>query len=205
VSASPFLAGAAGFALGAIPFGWLLALLLGRGDLRLKGSGNIGATNVFRVAGPGIALLTLALDAAKGAAAVALARAIGGADGLSAEAGGLGAVAGHVFTPWLGFRGGKGAATTAGALAVLAPLPLLVSLAVFAAVAGLTRWVSAGSLAAAGAFPAFALAFSAPPSVVASGVAVAAMLLFSHRRNVARLLTGREPRLRRGRTGGEGS
>ena len=197
MSAAPLLAGAAGFALGTIPFGWLLALRVGRGDVRRKGSGNIGATNVFRVAGPGLAILTLVLDAAKGGFAVVLARAIGGADVLSAAAGGLGAIAGHLFTPWLGFRGGKGAATAAGALAVLAPLPLAAALGVFGVVAGLTRRVSAGSLSAAAAFPVCAAMLAAQRSVVVTGVVVALTLIVSHRDNLVRLASGREPKFGR--------
>jgi glycerol-3-phosphate acyltransferase PlsY len=198
VSAGPFLTAAAGFALGSIPVGWLLARGAGRGDVRRAGSGNIGATNVLRVAGPGLAACTLLLDAAKGAAAVGLARAVGTGDGISAQAGCLGAIAGHLFTPWLGFRGGKGAATGAGALAVLAPLPLAASLAVFGAVLALTRRVSAGSLAAAAAFPAFAAAFGARRSTVATGICVALLLFWSHRDNLTRLLSGCEPRIGQG-------
>ncbi len=203
MSAAPLLSAAAGFALGSIPFGWLLALRIARRDVRRAGSGNIGATNVLRVAGPGPAAVTLLLDAAKGAAAVVLAGAIGSGDGISGQAGCLGAIAGHVFTPWLGFRGGKGAATGAGALAVLAPIPLAASLAVFGAVVGVTRRVSAGSLAAAAAFPAWAAVLGAGLATVATGVAVAVLLLFSHRANLARFLSRREPKIGLGGSRGE--
>jgi acyl phosphate:glycerol-3-phosphate acyltransferase len=202
VIAAVLLAAALGFGLGSVPFGWLLAAAAGHGDVRREGSGNIGATNVFRVAGPGLAALTLLLDAAKGAAAVALARAIGPAGGLVAPAACVGAIAGSVFTPWLGFRGGKGAATGAGALAVLAPLPLLASLAVFGAVAGIARRVSAGSLAAAISFPGWAALFRSPSATVAAGAAVALLLAWSHRENIARLAAGNEPKLGIRRSGG---
>jgi acyl phosphate:glycerol-3-phosphate acyltransferase len=195
VSATPIVSAAAGFLMGSIPFGWLLALGVGRGDVRKAGSGNIGATNVLRVAGPAVAAWTLLLDAAKGAAAVALASAIGHGSGISCQAACLGAVAGHVFSPWLAFRGGKGAATGAGALAVLAPLPLAASLAVFGGVVAITRRVSAGSLAAAAAFPAWAAALGSSLATVATGLAVALLLLFGHRENIARLLAGTEPKI----------
>jgi acyl phosphate:glycerol-3-phosphate acyltransferase len=195
VSAAPLLSAAAGFVLGSVPFGWLLALQGGRGDVRKAGSGSIGATNVLRVAGPGLAAWTLLLDGAKGAAAVTLAGAIGPGNGMAGPAACLGAVAGHVFTPWLAFRGGKGAATGAGALAVLAPLPLAASLAVFGAVVAATRRVSAGTLAAAAAFPAWAAALGSGSFTVAAGLVVAALLLFSHRENLARFLKGREPKI----------
>jgi acyl phosphate:glycerol-3-phosphate acyltransferase len=195
MSVAPLLSAAAGFALGSVPFGWLLALRGGRGDLRQSGSGNIGATNVLRVAGPGLAAWTLLLDGAKGAAAVVLAGAIGPGDGMAGPAACVGAVAGHVFTPWLAFRGGKGAATGAGALAVLAPLPLAASVAVFGSVVAATRRVSAGSLAAAAAFPAWAAALGSGSATIAAGLAVVALLLFGHRDNLARLLAGREPKI----------
>ncbi|MBZ5640364.1 MAG: glycerol-3-phosphate acyltransferase [Acidobacteriia bacterium] len=202
MSAALLLGAAAGFALGSLPFGWLLTLRGASRDVREAGSGNIGATNVLRVAGPGLAAWTLVLDAGKGAAAAVLAGAIGAGDGVSGQAGCLGAVVGHMFTPWLGFRGGKGTATGAGALAVLAPLPLAAALGVFGVTAGLTRRVSAGSLAAAVTFPGWAALLGASSATVAAGAAVAGLLLWSHRANLARLLSGREPRITFGRPRG---
>ncbi len=194
MTGAPLLSAALGFALGSLPFGWLLASAAGRGDVRRGGSGNIGATNLVRVAGPGLGALTLALDVGKGAASVALARAIEPAGGLAATAACLSAVAGSVFTPWLGFRGGKGAATGAGALAVLAPLPLLASVALFGLVAALARRVSVGSLAAAVSFPAWAALLRSPLPTILAGAGVAALVAWGHRDNVARLLSGGEPR-----------
>jgi glycerol-3-phosphate acyltransferase PlsY len=197
VIAAPFAAAAAGFAIGSVPFGWLLVRGAAGGDVRRSGSGNVGATNVLRVAGPGLALATLLLDAGKGAAAVGLACAIGPQDVFSAPAGGLAAMVGHVLMPWLGGRGGKGAATGAGAFAVLAPGPLAISLAVFGIVVALARRVSPGSLAAALALPAAAALLGSGSITVAAGCCSAAILFWSHRENLRRLVAGREPRIGR--------
>ncbi len=195
--AAPVLAAVAGFAIGSVPFGWLLVRGAAGGDVRRSGSGSVGATNVLRVVGPGLALATLLLDAGKGAAAVGLACAIGSQDAFSAPAGGLAAMAGHVLMPWLGGRGGKGAATGAGAFAVLAPGPFAVSLAMFGVVVALTRRVSLGSLAAALTLPAGAALLGSGSVTVAAGGCSAAILFWSHRENLRRLVAGREPRIGR--------
>src|SRR5688572_14341568 len=144
------------YLLGSIPFGYLLVRLRGGGDVRETGSGGTGATNVTRRAGKGVGVLTLALDALKGAAAVLAARALlGGAGGAEwwVCAAGAAAVLGHVFPVWLRFRGGKGVATGLGVFLVLAPLATACALVAFVAVVRLWRYVSLGSMTAAAVLP----------------------------------------------------
>src|SRR6266545_4444286 len=131
-----------GYLLGAIPFAvWLTQWATGI-DIRRVGSGNPGATNVWRSAGPALGLTVLILDCAKGAAAVMIARAVG-LDRDTQALVGLASMVGHVWPVWLGFRGGKGVATGAGAFLPVAPLASLAALAAFAGVVALTRFVSA--------------------------------------------------------------
>jgi len=190
------LALALAFLLGSIPFSQLVARLRGI-DLRSVGSGNIGATNLARALGYGAGALGLLLDALKGAAAVALARALPGeatTPAIQSLAAVL-AVAGHAFTPWLGFRGGKGVATGAGAFAVLAPWATLVSVLVFAVVVSLGRMVSLASVLAAAALPVAAFFLGAPRPAIAAAAGVAALVVARHRENLVRLIRGTENRL----------
>lgn len=189
----------ASYLLGAVPFGVLVAKLFDRSvDLRATGSGNIGATNVARTLGKGAGILTLLLDAAKGAAAVLAASALAtpGDHLLSALAGGS-AFLGHLFPVWLGFRGGKGVATALGVVLALLPAAAGVLFILFAAVFAATRYVSLGSLvAAAGLTPAMAL-LGAPAPFVALSAAIGAMVFWTHRENIRRLLAGEERRFGR--------
>ena len=192
------------YLLGSIPFGYLLVRLRGGGDVRETGSGGTGATNVTRRAGKGVGLLTLLLDALKGAAAVLVARSVLGADsGWWVCAAASAAVLGHVFPVWLRFRGGKGVATGLGVFLVLAPLATACALAVFVAVVGVWRFVSLGSIVAAAVLP---LAVWAPGAagvgeraaapVLAVAAAGAALIIFMHRANIGRLFRGEESRLK---------
>jgi glycerol-3-phosphate acyltransferase PlsY len=179
------------YLLGAIPFAVLLTRW-GRGiDVRRVGSGNPGATNVWRSAGPGLGLAVLILDGAKGAAAVLIARAAGLDRDVQALAG-LAAIAGHVWPVWLRFRGGKGVATGAGVFAVLAPWAVIVAIVVFAIGAGITRYVSIGSLVAAIALTVSACVLHEPPVIVTAAAVAAAIVVFRHRDNIARLRRGAE-------------
>lgn len=189
----------AGYLLGSVPWGLLLARLGGAGDLRAIGSGNIGATNVLRTGRRGLAALTLALDLLKGALPVWAAWAWTGPD--TAIAAGAGAVIGHCFPLWLGFRGGKGVATGGGVILALTPAVLLPALAVLAAVFALTGRVSLGSILAALAAP---LAAWAMGHVQAAELylLLAAIVVLQHRANIARLLRGEEPRTSLGRKRG---
>jgi glycerol-3-phosphate acyltransferase PlsY len=180
----------AAYLLGSIPFGYLIVRATQGADIRRVGSGNIGATNVFRKSRWG-GVATLVLDAGKGYAAVALARALG-AEPLWAGAAAVAAIAGHVFTPWLGFKGGKGVATGAGAYLALAPVPLGAVLVLFVAVAGATRYVSAASIAATAAFPVLAYATGQPAEIVAAAALGALVIIAKHHENIRRLLAGPE-------------
>lgn len=181
-----------GYILGSIPFGLLLTKAAGLGDIRAVGSGNIGATNVLRTGKRGLAAATLLLDAAKGAVAVLIAAALGGpVAGLWA---GLGAVLGHLFPVWLGFRGGKGVATALGVLLAAAWPVGLIACAAWLAVAAALRISSAASLIAlAVAVPvAWALA---GPAMAMLALAIALLVFVRHAANIRRLLDGTEPRI----------
>ncbi len=172
-----------GYLLGSIPFGLLLTRMAGLGDVRDIGSGNIGATNVLRTGNRGLAAATLLLDLAKGFAAVVLvARFLPGTEGVAA----LGAVAGHCFPVWLKFKGGKGVATTAGVCFGIGwPIGLAYGL-VWIGLVALTRRSSLGGICAVVAAPLAAWAFGFT-GVVPFLAAVAAIVIWLHRENIARL------------------
>ena len=186
------------FALGAIPFSWVIGRMLQGVDIRSTGSGNVGATNLARATGFGPGFAALLLDAGKGVAAVLFARWLAGtgqeASVLPALAGAL-TVLGHNFTPILRFKGGKGVATGAGVFGVLAPWALVISLAVFLSIVLTSRLVSLGSVAAAAALPVAVLLLydSTPVTVVAFGVA--ALVVLRHRSNLLRIRRGTEDRI----------
>jgi glycerol-3-phosphate acyltransferase PlsY len=176
---------AGGFALGSIPFGVLLASRLGV-DLRARGSGNIGATNAARVLGLRAGLIVLILDSTKGALPVWLA--LGHAPcGWVVAATGLAAVLGHCFSPWLGFRGGKGVATAFGVFAVLAPPTALVGVGGFAAVFAATRVPALGSLAGAVTIAGM-LVVRGPAAYATLALITVALLVYTHRANLRGLL-----------------
>jgi glycerol-3-phosphate acyltransferase PlsY len=186
----------AGFLLGSIPFPYLLTRRRGI-DLRHVGSGNVGAANVLRISSPATAATVLALDATKGSLAVWLAEAATRQSSVAVCAG-LAAIAGHVYPPWLGFRGGKGMATTAGVFALLAPAATMASAAVFVLLIAMSRVVSVGSLGAVVALPPLTMWFAGSPGVVAGASAAAVFVTFHHRSNVRRLWLGVERRLGQG-------
>lgn len=184
---------ALGFLLGSIPFPYLLTRRRGV-DLRLVGSGNVGATNVLRVSSPMTAATVLALDASKGTLAVWLADAITRQQGVAVCAG-LAAIAGHVYPPWLGFRGGKGMATSAGVFAVLAPVATAAASVIFVVLLALTRYVSLGSVGALLALPPLTAWLGSARPVVAGACVTAAFVVFRHRGNLRRLWSRTERRL----------
>jgi acyl phosphate:glycerol-3-phosphate acyltransferase len=176
-----------GYAVGSLPIGYLVAQRAGGVDLRRVGSGNVGATNVYRTSGLPIAIAVMIADIAKGAAAVLIADA-----GTNAAAAGVAAVIGHIYPIWLRFRGGKGVATASGVFAVLSPVPTLVAAAAFAIVVTRTRFVSLGSVLAAIVL-AFVEWFSPGPRAVDIAVIiVSTLIVFRHRGNIARLLSRTE-------------
>ena len=180
-----------GYLLGSIPFGLLASRLAGHGDIRQIGSGNIGATNVLRTGSKGLAALTLALDIGKGLAAAAIARHWGEPSALAA---GLGAVLGHMFPVWLGFRGGKGVATALGVLIGLAWPVALAALVIWLAVAVASRYSSLAALVAAVVSAAIApfLADGATAILIA---VLALLIILRHHANIRRLIAGREHRI----------
>src|SRR5580693_5326558 len=187
------------YLLGSIPFGLILGKIFGSGDVRAEGSGNIGATNVARVAGPLAGILTLLLDGAKGAAAVLLAERYSNGSAMWMIIAGLAALIGHCFPIWLKFKGGKGVATAAGVYLALSPLAFLAGLILFILVVGFWRYVSLGSISAAAAMP-MLLYFlwaphHAPPPVITFGaLAVAMLIVYKHDANLQRLVEGTEPK-----------
>lgn len=193
---SPLLAGLAivlfAYMIGTIPFGVVVTRWIGASDPRTKGSGNIGSTNVLRVAGKGPAAATLLLDAGKGAVAVWAASLLT-ADHTTrwAEISGMAVVAGHTFPVWAGFRGGKGVATGIGALAVLAPTTAGGVLLVWIAVLALFRYVSLASITAAASLP-IAVFTLGPSRLRVFSVVVAAVIVIRHQENIRRLLAGTE-------------
>ena len=196
---TPILLFLGSYLLGSIPFGLILAKLFAGADIRRAGSGNIGATNVARVAGPLPGVLTLAFDAGKGWLAVWLAGRV-----MHEEAGvvviaGFFALLGHCFPVWLRFHGGKGVATAAGIFGALCPEAMVAALILFAVVVWFWRYVSLGSLAAAAAIPLLVYLLwaphFAPPNIVTVGsLAIAALVIFQHRGNIGRLARGEEPK-----------
>lgn len=189
----------AAYLLGSIPFGLLLGKLFGAADVRKAGSGNIGATNVARVAGPVAGILTLLLDAAKGALAVFLAARLSEQSSTWMMIAGLCALVGHCFPMWLGFRGGKGVATAAGVFLVLSPLSFLGAALLFFLVVLYWRFVSLGSISAAAAMPLLIYFFwaphHAPPYAVTFGSLAAALLIvYKHDANIQRMVQGDEPK-----------
>jgi glycerol-3-phosphate acyltransferase PlsY len=187
----------AGFLLGSIPFGLLWGRLVRGTDVRRHGSGNLGATNVYRVLGPVHGAAVLLLDVMKGGAAVLLARWLTGIEA-AAVTSGLLAVLGHMFSPWVRFRGGKGVATGLGIWLFLAPAASLLALMVWGLLLVLTRRVSAASLAASAALAPIVLLApgrGALSMLAALSIATAALVWIRHRGNIARLIRGEEPAL----------
>ena len=194
------------YLLGSIPFGYLVVRLAGKGDVREVGSGGTGATNVSRRAGKRAGVLTLVLDAAKGALAVFVARWLLTPDfGVSwaVASAGLAAILGHVFPVWLRFRGGKGVATGLGIFLSLAPLAVLCAGAVSFAVVWATRYVSLGSRTAAAALPVCvwlverrAEASEDLSPLLTTAFVGAAFIILMHRANIGRLLRGTESKFK---------
>jgi glycerol-3-phosphate acyltransferase PlsY len=187
------LAAILGYLMGSVPFAFLLARRRGV-DLRRAGSGNVGAANVLRLTGTTDAVIAACLDAAKGALAVLLAHRLT-TEPTAPVVAGLAAVIGHIYPVWLGFRGGKGVATAAGAFAVLAPGAVLIAAGVFVVSVLITRYVSVGSMAAAVTLAITTVAADLPTSVVVGAAGTALMILHRHRGNVARVLAGTERRI----------
>ncbi|MDT8396147.1 MAG: glycerol-3-phosphate 1-O-acyltransferase PlsY [bacterium] len=183
------------YILGSIPSGIVVARIMGGADPRSGGSGNIGATNVLRTLGRKAAAATLAGDVLKGVIPVLIARAIlpDGSSFLYLTAGA--AILGHDFSFLLSFKGGKGVATTFGALAALGPAVALLCLVTWISVVAVTRYSSAGALSTASVSPLFALFVARDGAFALFCVLAAALLIFLHRENIKRLMAGTERRI----------
>jgi len=189
------------YLLGSIPFGLLLVRLFGGGDVRHEGSGNIGATNVTRVAGAVPGLLTLLLDAGKGILAVWLASKWSGGNIRWISAAAVAAVIGHMFSVWIGFRGGKGVATGLGVILLICPKAIVTAAVLWFVVLIFWRYVSLASVSAAAAMPIFIYLLyapgHAPPTVLSLGIIVISLLvIWKHRANLQRLASGEETPLK---------
>lgn len=202
----PFFASLLGFLLGSVPFGLILTRAAGLGDVRKIGSGSIGATNVLRTGNKGLAAATVLLDAGKGALAVVLAPILFAPDPLAASDlfhgverfAAVGAVAGHCFTPWLRFKGGKGFATAAGVLAAMAWPVMLVCAGIWAVTLLLSRISSVSSMVAVIAAPVVAGLWG-NIWLVSPLVVIAVIVLIQHRANIGRLMRGEEPKVGSGK------
>jgi acyl phosphate:glycerol-3-phosphate acyltransferase len=183
-----------GYSLGSLPIGYVLTSRMRGIDLRRVGSGNVGATNVYRSAGLAIALAVMVLDMAKGAGTVLLAARVAGGTAAPVAAG-VAAILGHAYPVWLQFRGGKGVATAAGVFSVLAPVATLMAAATFITTVWITRYVSLGSVVSGAALPALAWVVDAPLPVLVGAAVAAALIVQRHRANLARLQAGTERRL----------
>jgi acyl phosphate:glycerol-3-phosphate acyltransferase len=207
VSYLVFLAPVCAYLIGSIPFGYLIVRHKVGDDIRETGSGGTGATNVSRRAGKAAGVITLLLDALKGALAIIVAQRIIGEGGSSIDwltaVAAIAAIAGHIFPVWLKFRGGKGVATGAGVFLMLAPIAVFCAAILFLVVVSATKYISLGSMVAAAMIPLFVfmdMIFNRPisnlqPLLVATVVG-AMLIVFAHRGNIRRLAEGTEPKFR---------
>lgn len=183
---------AAAYLLGSVSFGVIMARVFGLGDLRQVGSGNIGATNVLRTGNKTAAALTLLLDAAKGAAAVLIARLLVAGD--AAQVAGLAAFVGHLYPVFLGFKGGKGVATFLGVVLALAWPVGLACCGTWALIAATTRYSSLAALVAAGLSPLWLLVFARGDLLILSLI-LTLLVYLRHAANIRRLQKGTEPKI----------
>jgi acyl phosphate:glycerol-3-phosphate acyltransferase len=192
------------YLLGSVPTGFLVAKARGV-DIRTVGSGNIGATNVFRILGKAAGIFVLLADAAKGWLAVCVVAKLlcgwsyaepgSAAREWFALCAGVAAILGHNYTCWLHFKGGKGIATSAGVLLALVPIPLLIVLGIWIAVFALSRYVSLASISAAFALPLAAWGFKESRTIVLVTAGLAALAIYKHKANIKRLMSGTENRI----------
>ncbi len=185
---------AVAYIVGSIPTGLLLARASGV-DIRATGSGNIGATNVYRTLGRTVGIATLLGDCLKGLVPVLVARKLGFADPWVAAVG-LAAFLGHVYTIFLGFKGGKGVATALGVFLGVSPLSVLGALALFIGIVATTRYISLGSIIAAAAMPFLVAAVERRPLLVGMTLVIAVIVIVKHRENIRRLREGTENRFK---------
>jgi glycerol-3-phosphate acyltransferase PlsY len=189
----PLLAVVVAYLAGGIPFGYLLVRWKTGEDVREKGSGNIGATNVLRTTGRGIAVATLALDIVKGVFAVWLADKLSDGSPLWMSLAALAVMAGHAYPVFLKFQGGKAVASFIGAFLYLTPIPMIAALVVFVIVVAVTRQISMGSIVAAGSLPLATWLIEHPPwIVIVATLAAAVFVIERHWANIGRIRSGTE-------------
>jgi glycerol-3-phosphate acyltransferase PlsY len=182
------------YLIGSIPFGYLIVRAKEGSDVRATGSGGTGATNVTRRAGRAAGVLTLILDALKGALAIIAAQFVSNTDWLIAAAA-IAVLVGHIFPIWLGFKGGKGVATGVGVFLMLDPIAVLCAGVIFLAVVLLTKYVSLGSIMAAATIPLFVWLQTEISPLFTAAVVGALLIVFAHRGNISRLWNGTEARI----------
>lgn len=180
------------YLLGAIPTGFIVTRLVAGIDIRQVGSGNIGATNVHRILGWAWYIVVLLIDMAKGIAAVWLAHRISGGEIIIKMLAGAAAVAGHNWTIFLRFKGGRGVAASAGVFIGLAPRPMLIIILLFIVIVALTRYVSLGSVVGALLLPFLLWFFKAELPLIIFGGLISAAIVIKHIPNIKRLLAGEE-------------
>jgi glycerol-3-phosphate acyltransferase PlsY len=189
----PLVALVVAYLVGGIPFGYLLVRWKTGEDVREKGSGNIGATNVLRTTGRAVAVATLVLDIAKGVFAVWLADKLSDGSAVWMSLAALAVMAGHAFPVFLKFQGGKAVASFIGGFLYLTPIPMIAALVVFVIVVAATRQISMGSIVAAGSLPLATWLIEHPPWIVILATLVAAVfLIYRHRANIERIRSGTE-------------
>lgn len=182
------------YLIGSIPFSLIFGMALGKVDIRTRGSGNIGATNVLRTSGIAVALLALAADLCKGLAAAWIGTAVGG-PGLAALCAAA-VITGHCYSVFLNFKGGKGVATSAGIMVFLMPNVFVVVLITFILIVTLTRYVSLGSIVGAIAFPLLAaFVFPQPTAYIIMSIYMIVLVLYRHKDNFIRLRQGKESKI----------
>jgi len=186
----------ASYLVGAIPTGVLLTRLFGSTDIRNSGSGNIGATNVYRVAGKKLGILTLVGDALKGAVPVLIAMTLLGFGDAQVGAVAAAAFIGHCYPVYLGFKGGKGVATALGIFLVLSPLAVLGAFIIFALLLWKWRYVSLGSISAAAAIPLLVYLTGGSLSLITTTLFISLVVILRHHQNIQRLLNGSENRFK---------
>jgi glycerol-3-phosphate acyltransferase PlsY len=190
---TPLIALVVAYLVGGIPFGYLLVRWRTGEDIRDKGSGNIGATNVLRTTGRSVAVATLLLDIAKGVFAVWVADKLSGGSPVWMSLAALAVMAGHAFPIFLKFQGGKAVASFIGAFLYLTPLPMIAALVVLVIVVAATRQISMGSIVAAGSLPLATWLIEHPPLIVILAALVAAVfVIYRHRGNIERIRAGTE-------------
>ena len=184
----------AAYVIGAVPFAYLVPRAFAGIDVRMAGSRNVGAANVLRTTRLSVAITVVALDIAKGAGAVALASAFGADAGIQAAAAAA-AIVGHVYPFWLKLHGGKGVAVACGAFTMLAPVAVALCVAVFAGAVWISGYISLGSIVATTLLAPATILFDSELPVTVAAAGVAALILFRHRANIARIASGTERRI----------